>query len=186
MDIFEHILKEVSNDAEDRFHDYSNTQIEVPPEVSKKVVAFSKKIPEEELYIDPEDPSYGRDEDPHITVRYGLETNDPSSLEKAFSNFGSIEVKLGKISTFETDEYDVVKIDVNSEDLKRANELVGEVEEVPGETYKDYRPHLTIAYVRKGQGQKYVGEDSFQDLGFNVEEIILNDTFDNLHVIELN
>lgn len=170
---------------ESSIHDYSNTQILLPTNISSKIIEFGKSIPDNELYIDPNDPSYGREEESHITVRYGLNTNDDTNLKKAFKGFGAVDGVLGKISLFNADDYDVVKVEVDSPDLEKANKLVGEIEAVPGEMHKDYKPHATIAYVKSGEGDKYDGNDSLQGLKFSVDSIELRDKDDKLHTINL-
>jgi 2'-5' RNA ligase len=166
-------------------HDYSNTQIALPAEQAAKLIEFGRSIPDAELYVDPKDDSYGRETEPHITVRYGLDTNDPARLRKAFEGFGPIRATMGKVSIFETDKYDVVKVDIESPELVKANKLVGQAEKVPGETHKDYKPHATIAYVKKGEGKKYVGNTALEGEEITVDRIELRDKNDKGHVIEL-
>jgi hypothetical protein len=44
---------------------------------------------------------------------------------------------------------------VESEDLKRLN---AKNRKLPnGNEFPEYRPHLTVAYVKKGEGKKYAG-----------------------------
>lgn len=165
-------------------HDYSNTQVRVAGKPAQKIVEFGKRIPDSELYLDPQDPSYGREEEPHITVRYGLATDNPQDLAK-LSELPSIKAKLGEVSIFETDNYDVVKAEVDSDSLKAANKKVGELVELPGETFKDYQPHATIAYVKKGEGKKYVGDKSLEGLEINVDAIDLTARDGSIHTIKL-
>ena len=64
---------------------------------------------------------------------------------------------FGKVSLFETNpDFDVVKVEVKSEDLRRLNKKVSESQPVT-DTHPTYRPHATIAYVKKGKGARYVG-----------------------------
>ena len=166
-------------------HDYSNTQVRLPSVAAKDIVDFGSSIPENEIYTDPKDPSYGREKEPHITVRYGLATDNPAKLQKAFSGVGPIKAKFGKISIFKTDKYDVVKVDIESEALRNANKLVGEIEDVPGETHKDYKPHATIAYVKPGEGKKYVGNNSLSGKEVLLDKIYLSDRKGEQHEIAL-
>jgi len=154
-------------------HDYSNTQVNIPEKEASEVRSFAKEIPDAEIYEDPKDDSYGRIDDPHVTVRYGMETLDPKEIEPAFKGVGPIKIKMGKVSIFETDKYDVVKIDIESEDLEKANKQVGETVDLPGETHKEYKPHATIAYVKKGEGKKYIGNTFFEGKEITIDEITL-------------
>ncbi len=155
-------------------HEHSSTQIDFPEDITQDLRAFGENIPDTDLYIDPDDPSYGRETESHVTVRYGMDTTDPSQLTPAFKGKAPITGKLGKVSLFETDKYDVVKVDVDSPDLRAANKAVGETVELPGETHKEYQPHVTIAYVKKGKGKKYTGNTAFEGRTFSVNRITLS------------
>lgn len=47
--------------AEERKYNFSNTQIILPKDLSKKIISFGKSIPDDEIYIDKNDDSYGRE-----------------------------------------------------------------------------------------------------------------------------
>jgi len=166
-------------------HDYSNTQVNLPEESAKPIKDLAQKIPEEELYTEPDNNDYGREDAPHITVRYGLETTNPKDIEPAFKDLGPVKVKFGKVSIFETDNYDVVKVDIESPDLEKANKKVGETVDLPGETFKDYKPHATIAYVKKGEGKKYIGDKSLEGQETVIDSIFLSSKDGKMHEIKL-
>jgi 2'-5' RNA ligase len=184
--LYEHLTE---GRVDESVYDYSNTQIELPVLIQQRMQSFAASIPEDELYIDPEDPSFGREKDPHVTVRYGLDTSDPTRLMEAFKNFGWIDGELGDVSIFaglEDGKYDVVKVEIiDCPWLIEANKLIGETEPVPGETHPDYKPHATIAYVKAGVGKKYEGDDRLRGLSFSVNEIILRAKDGRDHVIPL-
>ncbi|HUU53143.1 MAG TPA: 2'-5' RNA ligase family protein, partial [Candidatus Bathyarchaeia archaeon] len=168
--------------------DYSNTQVNLPKESATAIKNFGKTIPDNELYEEgKDDDTHGREETPHITVRYGLETINPKDVEPAFKDISPIKVKFGKVSIFEpeNENYDVVKVDVESQDLHEANKKVGETVELPGETYKDYKPHATIAYVKKGEGKKYVGDKSLEGKEVVIDSIYLSSKDGKMHEIKL-
>ena len=167
-----------------QIHDYSNTQVNIKGATADKIIAFGKRIPDSEIYVDPKDDSYGRETEPHITVRYGLDTDDPAKLTE-LSSLGSISAKVGKVSIFETEKYDVVKAEIEGDSLRAANKKVGELVDLPGETFKDYQPHATIAYVKKGEGKKYVGDKSLEGAEITFDEINLTDRTGKTHPIKL-
>jgi len=110
----------------------------------------------EDLYVEGDD--YGYEKEPHVTVIYGLhdEDIDRGELYDHLKNIWSIRVTINQISIFETDEYDVVKFDVPLvKDLKAYRQFFEKF--YPNtQTYDEYHPHMTIAYVKKGEGKKYV------------------------------
>ncbi len=129
---------------------FSNTQISVPEDIVSQIQKWGKeKIAESKVYTDPKDSSFGRETDSHITVKFGLHTNNLSDVQKVVANFGEIAVKLGNISKFSSDKYDVIKIDVISDDLHKLNALISDELECT-DTHPAYKPHLTISYVQKG------------------------------------
>lgn len=115
-------------------------------------------IDDDDLYTKPTDDSYGLEENPHVTVLYGIHEDevDPSVVvDMMEQKMEPLVVKIDTISTFENDEYDVVKYDVPvTDDLKRYREMFMESFENT-QTYPDYHPHITIAYVKSGEGKKY-------------------------------
>lgn len=67
---------------------------------------------------------------------------------------------FGSMNVFENEEYDVLYFSVETGNnlLGKANELL---RTLPHESmYKDYIPHATIAYLKKGMGKKYVDQFS--------------------------
>ncbi len=138
-------------------HKFSSTQIDIP-ELTKLTKWTKEMIPKVDLASD------GYEDEPHVTVKYGLHTQDAEEVKKLVQGFGPIKLKLGNTSIFYANEamaqrggeqYDVVKIDVDSPDLVRLNKLVGKLEHT--DTHPNYQPHLTLAYVREGFGENYDG-----------------------------
>ncbi len=71
--------------------------------------------------------------------------------------------------------FDVVVVEIISDDLKALHALIKE--NLPNEqTYEDYRPHLTLAYVKSGAGAKY--DELELDVTGNkvvVDEVVFSD-----------
>lgn len=156
-------------------HEHCTTQINLPENIAKQVIEMSMKIADEDLAED------GREDEPHVTVLYGLQSLD--GVEKAISGFGKVAITLGETSIFENDEYDVVKIDVDSEQLHRLN---GVVAKLPNENkYDEYEPHVTLAYVKKGAGEKYVGMRDVYGAGFAADQVTARDRDGQGHAIYL-
>ena len=64
-------------------------------------------------------------------------------------------MEISGISLFENPEFDVVKLEVNK--TPKLEEIYKNLSEFPNSNqFPDYKPHITIAYVKKGLGQKYV------------------------------
>jgi hypothetical protein len=81
----------------------------------------------------------------------------------AGKSFG--ETKIGDISLFEKDDYDVLKFSAYSPSQELANKIL---RELPYENdYPIYKPHLTLAYIKGGKGKKYV--EMFKGLEWGLE-----------------
>jgi len=80
-------------------------------------------------------------------------------IKSVFEEFtGSINIEVNGIGIFENKDYDVVKFNVNPDGALQ--ELHDKLSEFPNSNeYPDYKPHITISYVNKGMGKKYVKPD---------------------------
>lgn len=146
-------------------YDFSSIQCNFPEPVAGEIFDWGvKNIPDEFLA---DDGRQARD-DIHVTVKYGLHHADPSEFQNYLIGRKPITLRLGKVSLFEADDHDVVKLEVSSPQLHSLNRTVSNNFEVT-DTYPQYIPHVTIAYVKKGRGKPYDGREDFVG-----KEVILN------------
>lgn len=116
--------------------------------------------------IDPEDVyegdgGYGLEHDPHVTVLFGFHDDkvDVKELKRCVKDImgkRSLGFTMGKASIFDNPQYDVLKFDINDTTgvLTELNAILrGQYENT--NSYPNYHPHATIAYIKKGEGQKY-------------------------------
>jgi 2'-5' RNA ligase len=119
-------------------------------------------------YFDKDDLSeeHGIEEEPHITVLFGFLPHITAADMKPHMTDKVItidDIRISGMSLFENDKYDVVKLDIESEKLHRYNKYLKD--NIENEcTFPDYQPHITLAYVKVGTGQKYIGQFSGIDL----------------------
>jgi 2'-5' RNA ligase len=167
--------------------EYGWTSIATPKSIGNKTIGFANSIPERELFTKEDDEKewgYGVEDDPHITVLWGIQTKDAKKVQKALQEQKGGTVKLGKIGMFETDEYDVLKVDIISQSLRRINgHLKSELKHAS--THPDYNPHITLAYLKCGNGEKYIKDKRFEGLTFEFNEIIFEDSDDKSTTIQL-
>lgn len=173
-EILEYVFKILENDGN---HEYSLVKVDVPKDITEKVLAFGLNIPEDQIYEDPNDTSLGRELETHITVKYGLETQDPAEVEKILKGYSEpndiapINVKLGSTAIFESDKpYDVVYISAESAQLNKLHELLNSLPN--GDEHPNYIAHVCIAYVKKGNGKQYIDKTDFNGLEFKVNEVV--------------
>jgi len=111
-------------------------------------------VKKEDLYLDKDDDSYGLEDEPHITLLYGLHSDIPDSdVEDIVKEFKAPTLILNEISVFENENFDVLKFDVHHDALIDMNK---KLTTLPYTTdYPNYKAHTTIAYVKPGLGKKY-------------------------------
>lgn len=112
-----------------------------------------KEISDEDLYTDGE--KFGKENEAHVTLLYGLLTGQykDSDVEEILSSYTKIHFAISGIGIFEHELYDVVKFDIVSEDCSNIND---QLKKLPYKNdFPNYEPHMTLAYVKKGLGNKY-------------------------------
>jgi 2'-5' RNA ligase len=145
----------VPKDSSSHEFDYASLSIPVPnehheilKEIQKQII---NKIGNKNL-VDMSD-------DFHVTVYYGLNNKDSDKVEEIFSK-NNLNINKKKepfiISTskFEifssNDEFDVVVLRVTSDELHTLHYVIDKEFENTGNTFLIYKPHITIAYIKKG------------------------------------
>lgn len=148
--------------------EYSSTQVQLPEDVATKVRALGEKIPDADLA------PQGRETDIHVTLKFGGHGDDPEEVRKVLENEPPITVTLGKTIAFEAGDDGVpLVIEVDSPDLHRMNAMVAEA--LPHtDTFPEYRPHATVAYVKAGTEDKYVGDTSLEGQSVTVDSIVFS------------
>lgn len=164
-------LGQMSKSAKtDQVYDRSSTQYDFPERVAQKVLRWSEKnVPD---IIIGED---GREDEIHVTVLYGLFTTDPTEVEDIIKKYKikPFEVRLSLITAFLNGDQDVLKIDVESNGLHNLHKLL-RANLKNDNKYPEYRPHLTIAYLKKGESENYIGRDDFQGISCKVDNIVFS------------
>lgn len=112
---------------------------------------IQNKIDNEDLYYSEDsDVIGGIENDSHVTVAPCMDNDtDISKLKKLLSPLKEYEAFATNISKFTADKYDVLKCDIASIPLFNTNARIKEKYTFHTE-FKDYNPHMTIAYVKKG------------------------------------
>ena len=114
---------------------------------------IQREIDPADIYEEEGDRTFGLEDEPHVTLLYGLDKEVTSKQVKDILNgFTFGKCKFHNASLFEN-EYDVLKFDVDGDSLHKANKALCEL---PYKNdYPDYHPHATIGYLKKGAGKKY-------------------------------
>lgn len=138
-------------------HKFCSTQFNLPGNLAFEVMALASQIDPNDLAEE------GIERNPHVTVLYGLHAEAEGMIQGPVTGMGPVAIQLGKCSVFhadmtgkkgnEPDVHDVLKIEVISNGL---HEMHKDLKKLPHTcTYPDYKPHITIAYLKPGMGEMY-------------------------------
>ncbi len=139
------------------------------------ILNFISSIPEEHIYNDSTN-DYGRETIPHITILYGILPQSEQKAKQILSKIPKgLSATLGKISKFANGDkpYDVLKIEVSSPTLTKLHNFLRKHCDNNWE-WPSYNPHLTLAYVKKGTCDEYVGDSRFSGKSFVFDSFVYN------------
>lgn len=136
---------------------YSSTQINLPEDLANKIIVWARRN------IDPMDidPKDGLEDQIHCTALYGIHTENPQPVRTAIEGFGGVELEIGKTSMFPGEDSDVLKLSVKSRDIHRLHAVLKKNLKST-ENFDRYIPHITIGYLKPGEGKKYINKSVFE------------------------
>lgn len=118
---------------------------------------IKKTIVEGDIYEE-EGKNYGLQNRPHLTLLYGLhDTVTDQEIHNCFKGFSEddFKVEISGVSIFENPDFDVLKLGVvNNSKLQDINSKLSELPN--SNKFPEYKPHITIGYLKSGTGYKYV------------------------------
>lgn len=149
-------------------YEFSSVHIDVPIDLSDEIIEWGKKqISDNSLFKDLKNSFWGREDELHVTILYGIHSKDHQPTFQLLENEKPIHVRLQNVHIFREKLFDVVTISVDSYDLERLNaKLKGNVRY--SNRHKLYIPHITIAYVHKGEAE------NLKDATFNKNKFIVD------------
>ena len=136
-------------------------------------------------HLHPEDVVKMEDE-PHVTVLYGLHDYNPAQMKQTLNGLlNPFKLKFGALSLFSSRDGDVLKYNVESPDLHHLNSRVKTLPYT--NSYNDYEPHATVAYLKPGTGEKYLSvPNPLTGLSVDVNHLILKSPSKALTLLPLS
>ena len=157
-------------------YSYGCIMVPVPPVLADSIRGYAETIPEA-LRKRTEDASNGIPDEVHITVKYGILTEDVNEVAEVVAGTNPIRIKLGRAGVFHNPTEAVIRLSVDSPELRELhNKVCHNLRHV--NTYRDYHPHVTVAYMIKREDDPYYYRtffsDDFEGLEFDVDRVIFS------------
>ena len=167
--------KDESEQPETKYK-FGSTQINLPADSAAHgaITAMQASIPAADLA------GKGKDvDDPHVTVRYGLKTNLTPELRKFIESQAPFEASLGPTTAFPPSEHSdgaaPIVAAVESPELHRLNKEIEEQGDFAPSSFDEYKPHVTVAYVKPEAAEKYTGMKDAAGKTFPITSISVSD-----------
>lgn len=147
-------------------HEFSCVMLYLPNPIADEIRKFAREhISKDDLGED------GYEVDPHITLKYGLETKKFSDIEPLLPK-SEIVVTLGPIEKFDkSEDYDVIYVSVP--DADQLYEINAELSELPNkDEHPVYTPHVCLAYVKKGAADDLLGNSHFEGRKVKLDDLV--------------
>lgn len=157
---------------------FGNTQANLPQDsdAHKAISDFQNRIPKDHLAND------GTDEEadkPHVTVRYGIQGDSKDKLREFIKGQKPFIAKLGKTAAFPPTEHSdgaaPLHAPVDSPELHKLNAEIQKHGDFAPSNFPEYKPHVTIAYVKPDKVAQHVGKPDTEGKTFNVNHISISD-----------
>lgn len=122
-------------------------------------------------YGDDPQRTFGIEHERHCTLFFAFDTThqkeDVQSLHQRIEDItlpNINDINLLKFEVFEASDYDVIVAKIKNETFSAINKIYVDSFDKVGvtPTFSEYKPHVTVGYVKKGLGKKYV--DIFNNL----------------------
>ncbi len=144
-----------------------------PGEYNSFVNFVSKFVKKDDLYES--DGKQGVETYPHVTVLWGMnpenDEKDLATIKRLIKPTSTFTIKLGKVDKFRNDNCDVLFVQVQpSVALNNLHGLIKNNVENDYE-YPEYKPHLTLAFVKNGACEELVGNTTFEGMEFLIDHL---------------
>src|SRR5208282_539932 len=167
---------------------FGNTQANIPAdsEASKALDVARSRISDADLAGKGKDIGEGGN---HVTVRYGIKGDDTEGIKNFIRSQAPFEASLGKTEKFPVNEHTEgtapIIAPIEAPELHRLNAEMEKHGDFNEPSFKEYRPHATVAYVDPAKADRYVGMDVTAGKKFTVSEIAISKQDGSQEIVRL-
>ena len=150
---------------------YSYVYVEIPEPFRSGILTYANELIEKDQLTE-----QGLETDPHVTIKYGIKTNDVGEVAKALGKFNPIRLMFGITSVFIADDihdYDVVKIDIFGLTLSKLRKSITDNLNTVDQ-YKLFYPHITLGFVEPKTAIKYIGTNPVMGEKVVVDSVVFS------------
>lgn len=154
--------------------------------INNKIIQFANSVIPFDCQKDPEN-NQGIVTDPHISLLTDIHSVFPQTeLMDIIKKIPAFKINFGAISFFKNDNVDVIKIEVESEQLSTIHYNLKSI--IPN-SYKfdEYNAHCTLAFVKPNSCDSILKYSNFfRGMSLDVEWINFNSAMGISHSIKIN
>lgn len=187
--------KEALEPKETKFK-YGSTQANIPadsPAARALQVAREKIAPEDRAgtaYGGEVNGSHeGLETEPHVTVRYGIQSDDIEGIKKYLAQQAPFEATLGPTAAFPASEHSdglvPIVAPVEAPQLHAIEKEIEQHGDFKERSFPEYKPHATLGYVKPEAADKYTGMRDTEGAKFPVNSISISDRQGNQTEVKL-
>jgi len=171
---------------------YGNTQADIDPksDAGKALATARTQIDKNDLMpsTNTTDGS-GLEENAHITVRYGIDGEDTAGIKEYLEKQAPFEATLGKTTAFPPSEHSdggaPIVVNIESPELHRMEKEIDQHGNFVDRSFPEYKPHVTLGYVKPEAAQKYVGMKDTEGKKFTVNSVSISNKDGSIEEVPL-
>jgi len=156
--------------------DYTCLLAEVPNELSKLLADWSfSNICQDVVFEDESEFGFGREYYFHVTMISSVLENNEKIISESISREKPCDCIMGQIGFFRTNsKFDVIFVEVINEKLNKLQKNL-ECSIKNKLIFDHFIPHITLAYLKKGSNIAIEDKNYFNQMSFNITELVLSD-----------
>lgn len=150
--------------------DKSYILAEIKDNLADEIISWSYDNIESKYVYD--ESCYGIVHDVHVTLLSDITDKKHSNIVAAILEEKSFHCLFGELRLFLTNsKFDVLYIPIVNDEIYKVNKTLSSCIE-HNKFYSEYIPHVTLCYLHKGCGDKFLKNNYFCDKLFDVDELI--------------